>query len=103
MGQFLAMTQNVMKVANEWKPTVLHDLHEAQSLLYVSTGTGPVQRAARSDHDQRMVDVRAERRHGDDQARRARRVDLRVLRRLDAELHVLRGAHAQRDRAASMK
>jgi hypothetical protein len=41
MGQFLAMTRNVMKVANEWKPTILHDLHEAQSLLYVSTGTGP--------------------------------------------------------------
>jgi len=41
MGQFLAMTRNVMNVANEWKPTVLHDLHEAQSLLYASTGTGP--------------------------------------------------------------
>ena len=41
MGQFLSMTKNVMKVASEWKPTILHDLHEAQSLLYVSTGTGP--------------------------------------------------------------
>ena len=41
MGQFLAMTKNVMKVANEWKPTILHDLHEAQQLLYASTGTGP--------------------------------------------------------------
>ncbi len=41
MGQFLAMTRNVEKVANEWKPTILHDLHEAQQLLYVSTGTGP--------------------------------------------------------------
>ena len=41
MGQFLAMTKNVEKVANEWKPTILHDLHEAQSLLYASTGTGP--------------------------------------------------------------
>jgi hypothetical protein len=41
MGQFLAMTRNVEAVANEWKPTVLHDLHEAQQLLYVSTGTGP--------------------------------------------------------------
>src|SRR5688572_5033952 len=41
MGQFLAMTRNVMKVATEWKPTILHDLHEAQSLLYASTGTGP--------------------------------------------------------------
>ena len=33
-----------------------------------------------------------ERRDGDDQARRARRVDLRVLRRLGAELHVLHRA-----------
>ncbi len=41
MGQFLAMTRNIEQVANEWKPTILHDLHEAQQLLYVSTGTGP--------------------------------------------------------------
>ncbi len=41
MGQFLAMTKNVEKFATEWKPTVLHDLHEAAQLLYVSTGTGP--------------------------------------------------------------
>jgi hypothetical protein len=41
MGQFLAMTKNVNKVALEWKTTILHDLHEAQSLLYASTGTGP--------------------------------------------------------------
>jgi hypothetical protein len=41
MGQFLAMTRNVEKAANEWKPTILHDLHEAQQLLYASTGTGP--------------------------------------------------------------
>ena len=32
MGQFLAMTKNVMKVATEWKPTVLHDLHEAAAV-----------------------------------------------------------------------
>ena len=25
----------------DWKPTVLHDLHEAQTYLYASTGTGP--------------------------------------------------------------
>ena len=25
----------------DWHPTILHDLHEAQSYLYVSTGTGP--------------------------------------------------------------
>ena len=60
---------------------------------------GPVQRGARSDHGRRVVDARQERRHGDDEARRARRLDLRVLRRLGAELHVLHRAHAQRDRA----
>ena len=47
---------------------------------------------------QRVVDAGAERRDGDDQARRARRVDLRVLRRLGAELHVLHRAQPQLDR-----
>ena len=41
MGQFLALTRNIEKVNIEWKPTVLHDLHEAQTYLYASTGTGP--------------------------------------------------------------
>jgi hypothetical protein len=41
MGQFLALTKNVTKAFLEWKPTVLHDLHEAQTYLYASTGTGP--------------------------------------------------------------
>jgi len=41
MGQFLSMTKNINKVQLEWKTTLLHDLHEAQQLLYSSTGTGP--------------------------------------------------------------
>ena len=41
MGQFLKITKNFTKGVLEWHPTVLHDLHEAQSYLYVSTGTGP--------------------------------------------------------------
>jgi hypothetical protein len=41
MGQYLKITQNMMKGILEWHPTVFHDLHEAQSYLYVSTGTGP--------------------------------------------------------------
>src|SRR3954470_5097907 len=41
MGQFLALTRNVEKVGLDWHPTILHDLHEAQTLLYASTGTGP--------------------------------------------------------------
>ncbi len=41
MGQFLALTRNIEKFGIEWHPTILHDLHEAQTLLYASTGTGP--------------------------------------------------------------
>src|ERR1700736_4048567 len=41
MGQYLHLTKNITAGVLEWHPTVLHDLHEAQSYLYVSTGTGP--------------------------------------------------------------
>jgi hypothetical protein len=41
MGQYLNLTKNITEGVLEWHPTVLHDLHEAQSYLYVSTGTGP--------------------------------------------------------------
>jgi hypothetical protein len=41
MGQFLKLTRNFMQGILDWHPTVLHDLHEQQSYLYVSTGTGP--------------------------------------------------------------
>ncbi len=41
MGQYLKLTQNITRSLLEWHPTILHDLHEAQSYLYVSTGTGP--------------------------------------------------------------
>ena len=98
MGQFLALTRNVTKTFLEWKPTVLHDLHEQSTYLYASTGTGPVQRGDRSDHDRRVVAARKDGSHGDDEARRAGRLDLRVLRRMDAELHVLHRALAQRHR-----
>ncbi len=41
MGQFLKLTQTVTKETLEWHPTIIHDLHEAQTYLYASTGTGP--------------------------------------------------------------
>jgi hypothetical protein len=41
MGQLLQLTQAITRMQNEWKPTILHDLHEAQTYLYASTGTGP--------------------------------------------------------------
>jgi hypothetical protein len=45
MGQYLKLTQNMTRALLEWHPTILHDLHEAQSYLYVSTGTGPYNNA----------------------------------------------------------
>ncbi|WP_298671168.1 M14 family zinc carboxypeptidase [uncultured Sphingomonas sp.] len=41
MGQYLQLTKALTEGMLEWHPTVLHDLHEAQSYLYTSTGTGP--------------------------------------------------------------
>jgi Zinc carboxypeptidase len=41
MGQFLQLTRSITQVVLEWHPTIGHDLHEAQSYLYISTGTGP--------------------------------------------------------------
>src|SRR3954468_13613037 len=41
MGQYLKITKNFTKGVLKWHPTILHDLHEVQSYLYVSTGTGP--------------------------------------------------------------
>lgn len=37
----LAMTRNVLTTFMEFRPQVLHDLHESVPFLYVSTGTGP--------------------------------------------------------------
>ena len=41
MGQYLDLTRNLTAAILEWHPTIGHDLHEAQSYLYISTGTGP--------------------------------------------------------------
>jgi hypothetical protein len=41
MGQFLALTKNIQKFTLQYKPTIMHDLHEQATLLYSSTGTGP--------------------------------------------------------------
>jgi hypothetical protein len=41
MGQYLQLTQAFTRGVLEWHPTILHDLHESVSYLYVSTGTGP--------------------------------------------------------------
>ena len=45
MGQVLQLTKNVNRTFLEWKPTILHDLHEAANYLYASTGTGPYNEA----------------------------------------------------------
>jgi hypothetical protein len=41
IGLSLALTRNVHKAFHEYKPLVVHDLHESASYLYVSTGRGP--------------------------------------------------------------
>jgi hypothetical protein len=41
LGLALKQSQNVIKTALEWHPTVIHDLHESVPFLYTSTGTGP--------------------------------------------------------------
>jgi hypothetical protein len=45
MGQFLQLTKHTTQAVLDWHPTVLHDLHEAQTYLYASTGTGPYNEA----------------------------------------------------------
>jgi len=45
MGQFLELTKAITRLTLEWHPTILHDLHEAQTYLYSSTGTGPYNEA----------------------------------------------------------
>lgn len=45
MGQFLELTKHTTQAVLDWHPTILHDLHEAQTYLYASTGTGPYNEA----------------------------------------------------------
>ena len=98
LGVGLRLTQVMLKTFLDWHPTVWHDLHESVSLLYTSTGTWPLQPDSRSDSGQRVVAAGTDRDHGDDQAQRARRVDLQLLRRLGPQLHVLDWRDAQLDR-----
>lgn len=41
IGLSLKLHQNSVNAFHEWKPTVMHDLHESASYLYTSTGRGP--------------------------------------------------------------
>ncbi len=41
MAQSLALSKVMMQSFFEWRPQVLHDLHESVPFLYTSTGTGP--------------------------------------------------------------
>lgn len=45
IGQFLSLSKNVTNFFLDWHPIIMHDLHEAQSYLYASTGTGPYNEA----------------------------------------------------------
>ena len=95
MGQYLKITKNFTKGVLEWHPTILHDLHEAQSYLYVSTGTGPYNTSL----DPIAIDewwlLGRDRSHGNGQARRSRRLHLRLLRWLGPQLPLLDRPHPQ--------
>jgi len=41
IGLALALSKSIMKVALDYHPQVMHDLHESASHLYISTGSGP--------------------------------------------------------------
>jgi hypothetical protein len=41
IGLALALSRCIMKVALDYHPQVMHDLHESASHLYISTGSGP--------------------------------------------------------------
>ncbi|MEK7408386.1 MAG: M14 family zinc carboxypeptidase [Acidobacteriota bacterium] len=41
MAMSLALSRHMMKTFLEWRPQVLHDLHESVPFLYTSTGMGP--------------------------------------------------------------
>ena len=88
MGQYLKLTQNITNDVLEWHPTILHDLHEAQSYLYVSTGTGPYnRRSIPSPSNEWWLLAETE------VMEMAKRgvpgvLDLRLLRRLGAQLSV---------------
>jgi hypothetical protein len=41
IGLALKLSQYIMKVALDYHPQVMHDLHESASHLYISTGSGP--------------------------------------------------------------
>ena len=87
-----------MKAFLDWHPTVLHDLHESVPYLYTSTGTGPYNTSLDPIVTDEWWLLAKHESQRDDQARRARRVDVGVLRRLGAQLPVLHRELAQRDR-----
>ena len=95
LGMALQLSKIMMKTFLDWHPQVLHDLHESVPFLYVSTGMGPYNAWL----DPLVVDewqkngLRRNRRN--DQARHSRCLDPRILRRLGAQLHVLRRQRPQ--------
>jgi hypothetical protein len=41
IGMSLALSKNLMKTWLQYRPLVMHDLHQSVPFLYISTGTGP--------------------------------------------------------------
>ena len=93
------LTQNIMAAFLQWKPVVVHDLHESVPFLYTSTGTGPYN----DEYDPIVVDEWHTLAYQEitELTRRGLPgcVDARLLRRMGAELHAsLRRESSQLDR-----
>ena len=95
MGQYLKLTQNITKAVLEWHPDRPARPARGAVVPLRLHRHRPLQHFARSDPGQRVVAAGRDRSHGDGQARRPRRLDLRLLRRLGAQLSVLDRHHSQ--------
>ena len=95
MSMALANAQHDGRRSSTYHPTVLHDLHESEPFLSMSDRHGSLQRMAGSAGDRRVAEDGLCGNRGVHQARRSGRVDPRLLRRMGAQLHVLRRQRAQ--------
>ncbi len=86
MGLALALSRIMTRTALDWHPQVLHDLHESIPFLYISTGMGPYNAWVDPILVNEWQKHGLPRGRGDDQARRSRRLDVGVLRRLGSRI-----------------
>ena len=80
----------------QWHPPIMHDLHQAQTLLYTFSGQAPQNPEPRSDPVRRAADDGELRDGADGQIRHARRLDARLRRHVVAGLSGVHVVESQR-------